>query len=447
MSAFEVNFDGLVGPTHNYAGLSPGNVASTRSRDTVADPKAAALQGLEKMKSLADLGLTQAVLPPHARPNIFHMRKLGFGGPSDNHTLQNVVRLAPELLPALYSASNMWVANAATISPYPDSIDGKTHITPANLSSMFHRSMEAEQTAKILKTVFSGDDYVHHPPLPAGQFFADEGAANHTRLCLEYGQPGVEFFVYGTSFSRNMKHAPVHFPARQYYEASAAIARLHGLNSTQCVFAQQNPEAIDAGVFHNDVIAVGNQDCLFYHEQAFLNQQSVIDKLSSAFEGTLHFCEVPTSAVSLNDAVSSYLFNAQLIRTPNSNKMTLIAPIECQENLAVKRYLDALTTSDSRIGSVHYLNLKQSMKNGGGPACLRLRVVMSALQIQQCKARVFLDTSLYKDLRNWIEKHYRSELSTNDLYDPNLLTESYTALDELCGIMNLGAIYDFQTNE
>ena len=26
--AYEVNFDGLVGPTHNYAGLSYGNVAS-----------------------------------------------------------------------------------------------------------------------------------------------------------------------------------------------------------------------------------------------------------------------------------------------------------------------------------------------------------------------------------------------------------------------------------
>ena len=32
MSGYEINFDGLVGPTHHYAGLSFGNEASTKTK-------------------------------------------------------------------------------------------------------------------------------------------------------------------------------------------------------------------------------------------------------------------------------------------------------------------------------------------------------------------------------------------------------------------------------
>lgn len=63
MAGYEVNFDGLVGLTHHYAGLSFGNEASTRHQNTLSNPRLAAKQGLLKMKALADLGYKQGVLP------------------------------------------------------------------------------------------------------------------------------------------------------------------------------------------------------------------------------------------------------------------------------------------------------------------------------------------------------------------------------------------------
>ncbi|WP_417895004.1 N-succinylarginine dihydrolase, partial [Bacillus inaquosorum] len=94
-----------------------------------------------------------------------------------------------------------------------------------------------------------------------------------TRLCRAYGEAGVELFVYGRSAFDVSQPAPKRYPARQTLEASQAIARLHGLGDESAVFIQQNPDVIDQGVFHNDVIAVGNQNVLFFHQQAFLHTE------------------------------------------------------------------------------------------------------------------------------------------------------------------------------
>ena len=80
MSAIEANFDGLVGPTHNYGGLSFGNVASLNNQAQASNPKAAAKQGLVKMKALADMGFVQGVLAPHERPHMPTLKSLGFTG-------------------------------------------------------------------------------------------------------------------------------------------------------------------------------------------------------------------------------------------------------------------------------------------------------------------------------------------------------------------------------
>jgi succinylarginine dihydrolase len=441
---FEVNFDGLVGPTHNHGGLSFGNIASSKHGDQASSPKQAALQGLEKMKALADMGLKQGVLPPHERPHIPTLRKLGFAGATDTDVLVNAATHAPHLLKQVCSASNMWVANAATVSPFGDSKDGKTHFTPANLCSMFHRSIEPSTTSAILKAIFKGDDYRHHAPLPAGIHFSDEGAANHTRFCSEYGKPGVELFVYGASSFDLSAPRPQKFPARQTIEASQAIARNHQLQDSHTVFAQQNPAVIDAGVFHNDVIAVGTRDLLFYHEQAFLNSDQVIAELQRAMKGGLKTIAVSTDEVPLQDAVSSYLFNSQLLTLPGHRGYSLVVPSECMESETVARYLATLCERHPRIEQVQSFNLRQSMRNGGGPACLRLRVVMSQRQIDQTQANVFLNDALYQALKAWIHKHYRDTLLPGDIRDPSLLTESRTALDELSQILQLGSIYEFQ---
>ena len=195
--ALEANFDGLVGPTHNYSGLAPGNLAATAHAMQPSNPRAAALQGLAKMQALADLGFAQGVLPPHERPNIAALRALGFTG-DDAAVIRRAGRQAPHLLSACSSAAAMWVANAATVSPAADTRDGRVHFTPANLASSFHRALEAPATALILRAIFADPaHFAHHDALPAAPQLGDEGAANHARLGGGYAEAGVELFVYG----------------------------------------------------------------------------------------------------------------------------------------------------------------------------------------------------------------------------------------------------------
>lgn len=441
----EVNFDGLVGPTHNFAGLSFGNVASSQHGGRTSSPRQAALQGLEKMKALVAMGMKQGILPPHERPHLPTLKKLGFQGKDEPAILASAADLAPNLLASVSSASNMWVANAATVSPFADAADGRTHFTPANLISMPHRSIEPPITSKILKAIFKGDSYAHHSALPRTPAFSDEGAANHTRFCSQYGERGVEFFVYGVS-AKSTSTGPKKYPARQTREAFEAIARSHQLDTKNSVFAQQNPEAIDAGVFHNDVISVGNRDLLFFHEKAFLDTDKVKSDLDRAMGvHEMSYIEVPSASVSLDDAVTSYLFNSQLLSVPNTEGSVMVVPSECAVNVAVKSYLDELEKSQVGVNKVVYYDLGQSMSNGGGPACLRLRVVMSPEQIKTMQARVLLNDDLIADLEAWINSNYRDELHPDDLADPSLLAESRKALDELTSILKLGSIYEFQT--
>ena len=441
--AVEANFDGLVGPTHNYAGLSWGNVASKSNVNAVANPKEAALQGLAKMKQLADRGYVQGVLPPHERPHIPTLRALGFDG-SERQILDTVASTDPSILAAVSSASAMWTANAATVSPSADTADHRVHFTPANLGAKFHRSIEHRVTGRVLKSIFTDACYfAHHPALPSVSHFGDEGAANHTRLCSRYGEPGVELFVYGQVAFNEQAPAPAKYPARQTLEAAQAIARLHGLSDRHAVFAQQNPAAIDAGVFHNDVIAVGNGNCLFYHELAFLDEDRVLAELGDRLTGAeLASVRVSSAEVPMADAVASYLFNSQLLNTPDG--MLLAVPGECREVASVSRYLDDLVKADGPITAVEVFDVKQSMRNGGGPACLRLRVVLNDEELQAINRGVILDDALYDRLVCWVNAHYRSELSRQDLADPMLLEEVRKALDELTGILGLGSIYDFQ---
>lgn len=447
MNAYEVNFDGLVGPTHNYAGLAYGNLASTSHGLTVSNPKAAVKQGLDKMKLMADLGVKQAILPPHERPNVRALRDLGFRG-ADSQIIQHAGREAPDILAACYSASAMWAANAATVSPSADTSDGKVHFTPANLISFFHRSIESPFTAKVLEAIFHDERvFVHHTALPAATQFSDEGAANHSRLCRDYGDPGIELFVYGrTAFERRVRH-PVAFPARQTLEASSAIARLHALNPANTLFAQQNPDVIDAGVFHSDVISVGSQNVLFYHSQAFAEPILVRDQLERAFfkccgvEPVL--IEVTADRVSVSEAIQSYLFNSQLV-TLSDGAMGLVSPLECAENERIAGFLEDLVEEDNPISTVTIVDIRQSMKNGGGPACLRLRVVLNERELALAHEGVFLTDERLDELKKWADRHYRDKLHPSDLVDPQLMYESRAALDELTRILDLGSIYDFQ---
>ena len=439
---FEVNFDGLVGPTHNYAGLALGNLASKKNAYKVSNPKKAALQGLRKMRFLMDLGIPQAILPPHERPFIPFLRNLGFLG-EEAVILKAAYHEFPKLFRAVYSASSMWAANAATVTPSVDSQDNRMQITPANLISNLHRALEANLNYEVLKKIFSDPRYFQvHPPLISQEDFADEGAANHNRFCQDYGEKGFHLFVYGRHFLEQ-EITLSRYPARQSLGASQAIMRLHQIDPEYVLFIKQNPHVIDEGVFHNDVIALVNQNVFLYHQAAFQDTSLLLRWLDCRISYPLYLLPVSHFELSVKDAVDSYLFNSQLI-TLQPGRMALIAPLESQENPAARQVISRILAEENPIQAVHYVDCRQSMQNGGGPACLRLRVVLTKEELNACTANVFLNETLYQQLVDWVERHYRDRLILKDLLDPLLIQESYTALDELTHILKLGTIYNFQ---
>ena len=440
MNAWEVNFDGLPGLTHHYAGLSFGNEASTKHQYQVSNPQRAAKQGLLKMKALADAGFAQGVIPSQERPNVALLRQLGFSG-RDEQVIAKAAAQAPELLSAASSASAMWVANAATVCPSADALDGKVHLTVANLNSLLHRASEAPTTQAILQGIFHDPaHFAVHGPLPAVASLGDEGAANHNRLGRDYGLPGTQLFIYGRDETRGAM--PLRYPARQTRAASEAVARLNQTNPNQVIFAQQNPQVIDQGVFHNDVIAVSNRELLFCHEQAFVQQPQLMAHLRERVAGFMAI-EVPAAKVTVAEAVTTYLFNSQLLSKADGSMM-LVLPGEAQEHPRVWRYLNELIAQDNPIDTLRVFDLRESMANGGGPACLRLRVVLNDDERRAVNPAVMMNDTLFTTLNDWVDCYYRDRLTVGDLADPQLLQEGREALDRLTQILQLGSLYPFQ---
>lgn len=446
---FEVNFDGIVGPTHNYSGLSAGNLASMRSVNAQSNPQEAALQGLNKMRFLLRKGVKQAALPPQQRPCPYLLDNLGYT--KDFFTLTNtslINEVASQgasdqryFARQLMSASSMWVANAATISPSTDTADKRVHLTVANLANALHRSMEVPQTTHVLNTIFNNQKhFVVHPAIVSHSVIGDEGAANHGRLCSRHDQPGVEVFVYGKSAFLEERSG---FPCRQSVEASKAVARNHGLSYENSIFLQQSKEAIDAGVFHNDVISVINENVFLLHEKSFVNQTEEMNVIRRKCSFDVCFLSISEEELSLEDAISSYFFNSQLITLPDGS-MVLLMPKEVEENAKAFKCVNRLIDDDSNpINSRIFLDLKQSMKNGGGPACLRLRVLLSQDQIDALGGDVMMSESKLDELERIVKTYYREKITPDDLFESDFIKDSYCALREIAECLSLREIYDF----
>ncbi len=411
----EINFDGIVGPSHNYAGLSLGNIASASHGGDPSFPRAAALQGLAKMRGNMERGLAQGFLLPLPRPNAGLLERLAVDAGSDR-----------ALLAAAWSASSMWTANAATVSPAPDTADGRCHLTPANLVTMLHRAQEWPDTQAQLKIAFGDERHFKvHDAVPPS--FGDEGAANHMRLTESHDAPGVEVFVYGRPGGR--------FPARQHEQASRAVARLHGLDPQRCVFIEQSPVAIEAGAFHNDVVAVANETVLFAHEQAFADREDAYEALLAAFP-KLHAIEVPASAVSLEEAIRTYLFNAQLVSQPDGG-MALVVPGECWESESVRGWCEEMLATNGPIREVIPVDVRQSMANGGGPACLRLRVVADPATVD---ARFLLDDATAQRIEAVIAEMWPERIDPADIGTERLAHSVVEAREALLSVLSLGEL-------
>lgn len=425
----EVNFDGLVGPTHHFGGLGVGNVASRANRDRVSRPRDAALEGLEKAWLIAQLGVPQVLLPPLLRPNRELLRSLGFSG-SLAAQLKAAYETEPQLLSAAMSASAMWSANAATVSPVTDTADGRLHITPANLISSWHRAQEASERMEMFRTLWSGcNDVVVHDPLPAIVPLRDEGAANHLRLCDATGEHGIEIFISGDDASGSV--ATRRFMVRQTWATGTSLLRLHQLKP-ECTFQlQQSASAIDAGVFHNDVISTAHEHLWFVHETAFENLDLCLADIEAAFlrqaGRALKVVVVGLDELSLAAAVQTYLFNSQIVTLPKADprepsRFHWIAPHQCKITLETEHLLRRWERdSELSIEKVHFVALQESMANGGGPACLRLRISLNREQLASLPPRLFLDAEQYHRVHDWIVKWYPEQLTLRELADVTLV--------------------------
>jgi succinylarginine dihydrolase len=413
MGAIEINFDGLIGPSHNYAGLSLGNLASAKNAGGTSQPRAAALQGIAKMRANLALGLTQGILLPQCRPNRDWLQALGCTPEAAE----------PGLLANALSASSMWAANAATVSPAADTEDGKCHLTVANLVTMPHRSHEWPGTLAQLRLAFADPGFAVHGPIPAP--FGDEGAANHMRLAAAHDTPGVEIFVYGVTGGP--------FPARQHIQASKAVARVHGVS--RALFVQQSDEAIAAGAFHNDVVAVANEHVLFAHELAFAEKASFYRDLHALLP-QVEIIEVPASAVGLADAIQSYLFNAQLVTLPDGG-MALILPTEAQDNVRVWGWLQEMVAGNGPIRRLIPVDVRQSMANGGGPACLRLRVVCDPAAVDP---RFLVENDVLDIVGEIVSTHWPETIAPDQLADPELWHRIGAARAALLLALDLGEL-------
>ena len=435
----EHQFDGLVGPTHHYAGLSPGNLASQSHAGEPSNPRAAALEGLAKMRRVRELGIAQAVLPPQPRPSLGLLRRLGFAG-EDGEVLARALCDAPELLHAASSASSMWAANAATVVPSCDAGDGKVHFVPANLVSLLHRSIETETTERVLGAIFGDPNhFVVHPPLPACDALSDEGAANHTRLVT--GRAALHLFGWGR---RAGQLAPTStHPARQAEQASRAVARICQLAPEQLLLWQQDPTGIDAGAFHSDVLAVGNEHLLLLHERAFVDHAQLLRELGQRLGEDSSVLLASEAELPLADAVAAYPFNSQLLSLPDGG-MQLVAPLESRHNARARAFLERVVSESKTLRGIDYLDVNGSMRNGGGPACLRLRVLLSANESEHLGGAVMFDERLERELTSIVTRRYRDRVELADMADPGLLVEAHTALDEITQALALGSLYDFQ---
>ena len=409
----EVIFVGLPGPTHHYGGLSADNVAAVSNKGRLSNPKLAALQALDLVRLLTSLGITAAILPPQLRPHMGLLHQ-HFDGDDDTVIVQAAKHDQP-LLEKASSASAMWAANAATIAPPVDCADGRLHITTANLFTNLHRRIEAEATYHTLQAIFKQAPGCEvHPPLFSN--LRDEGAANHMRLSPSHSEAGLHVFVYSGE------------DGRQDLAASQAIAAQHHIADTQALFIKQNPEVIRSGVFHNDVIAVSNAYVLLAHEQAYA-EQGDMERIAQAYSALhpgkeLTPIVITQAELTVEEAVRSYFFNSQIITKPNG-KMALIVPVEVLDLYGGKgaALMDRIQADGNNpIDQVDYIDLRQSMRNGGGPACLRLRVPMNEAQLAAVKRQVnvFADDKLLAGIKKIIENYYPDELSAQDLGDPGL---------------------------
>lgn len=439
----EVNFEGLPGPSYLHAGLPIGNLAAARNAAAISNPRLAAFESIRKMRALHALGVKQVLVPPYPRPSVSLLRACGYTG-TDADVILSAGRERPDLLRASYSAAGMWFANAASVSPSSDTGDGRLHVTPSNMVTNVARAIDSRCTDIVMRWLLPEEIACHHAPLPPSMQLSDEGAANAMRFCRSPGEPGVTTFVFGRTTKLTPAgvrkqwgtEVPMVHEARHAYDASEAIARQHGLRPDAVSFIRQNPRAIDGGAFHNDVIATSHENILLFHSDAFVNADQGVSQLRTVVERVcqveLVAIEISAEDLSVEQAVKTYLFNSQIVTVP-SGRMVMLVTEQCVQDPQACAVLKRLV-ADRRIpiDEFYPVALSESMTGGGGPACLRLRVMMTRTERERVPMGAWIDDGLLEWLEEWATTYYRTKLDpTLDVTDPSLAHEVRNALEVL----------------
>ncbi len=430
LSWTEIQIDRLVGPTHHFGGLGVGNLASQHHAGRAADPAAAALQGLEKMRLVAESGVEQFILPPQLRPDLTFLRSMGFCG-DDQSALDQAREKSPDILSAAMSCSAMWMANAATATI----LDDAPIITIANLSSSLHRSIEPLTTLSDLRSLMPPDVMILGP-LSGGKPMRDEGAANHMRLFGDDPARSLEVFVYG-----DQDPSPRTFTARQTRASCETISRLHRLSDDRVCLVKQNPDAIDAGAFHNDVVAMSHCGSLIHHQDAFYDSDDSMNRLEQQFsrqaDCQLTRIEVPRKILSMKDAISTYLFNSQIVLpTRSAAPPILICPAQVQVHPTAKTLVNQWMT-DGFFSRIEFVELGQSMSGGGGPACLRLRVPMPLAKIRQMNGKCRWRPSLHESISQIIRDEYPKSITLDDLTSIGLMHHAMNIRNRIANLLGV----------
>ena len=176
------------------------------------------------------------------------------------------------------------------------------------------------------------------------------------------------------------------------------------------------------------------------HEQSFIPEHQEQVRRYLTERNDVQYYEVKQDELSVADAVSTYLFNSELLETA-PGKFTLIAPSECSNHAGVARVVERLQ-GQGALDTVHYLDVRESMRNGGGPACLRLRVVLTPEQERAMHQGVVYNPEMHNRLAGWVTTHYRDRLVFDDLRDPELVRELDRAYNELEGLLDMKGLYD-----
>jgi succinylarginine dihydrolase len=114
-----------------------------------------------------------------------------------------------------------------------------------------------------------------------------------------------------------------------------------------------------------------------------------------------------------------------------------VVPSEAWDSASVRHWLDATLAGNGPIRRVIPVDVRQSMANGGGPACLRLRVVADPATIDP---RFLVDDAKLDWVADVVRRHWPEQIHHDDLQSAALIGDVEGARAALLEALDLGQL-------